>query len=141
MTIDPMELFWKRVNEADLRQGDYLLNCLIPVAIFPGKKFLESEEPLDIEIQEGDFIVITQSCDLENKKARLVALCPISTIAEFEKINPDFSKKGKWNEVRRGRIEGLHLLASPTEPENSRAALVVDFREIHSLPVTTQAEG
>jgi hypothetical protein len=31
-------------------------------------------------------------------------------------------------------IEGLHLLASPTEPANNRGALVVDFREIYSLP-------
>jgi hypothetical protein len=129
-----MESFWQQVNEADLRQGDYLLNCLIPLAIFPYRESLEDEGSLDIEVQERDCIIITQSCDLENKKARLVALCPISTISEFENTNPDFSKKGKWNEVRRGRVEGLHLLASPTEPENSRAALVVNFREIHSLP-------
>ncbi len=25
-----------------------------------------------------------------------------------------FAKKGRWNEVLKGRIEGLHLLASPT---------------------------
>ena len=39
-----------------------------------------------------------------------------------------------WNEVLKGRIEGLHLLASPTAPEENRQALVVDFREIFSLP-------
>jgi len=26
-----MEPFWSRVNEATLRQGDYFLNCLVPV--------------------------------------------------------------------------------------------------------------
>jgi hypothetical protein len=36
--------------------------------------------------------------------------------------------------VLKGRIEGLHLLASPANPENNREALVVDFREIYSLP-------
>lgn len=34
----------------------------------------------------------------------------------------------------RGRIEGLHLLASPINPGNNREALVVDFRQIYSLP-------
>ena len=31
--------------------------------------------------------------------------------------------------------DGLHLLASPEEPRNNRQALVVDFRQIFSLPV------
>jgi hypothetical protein len=131
-----MESFWQQINESELRQGDYLPNCLVPVSLFPSDATLQqTEQPLlDVEIQERDLIIITQSCDLENRKARLVALCPIYAIADFEQFNLDFTKKGKWNEVRRGRIEGLHLLASPTNPANSRDALVVDFREIHSLP-------
>ena len=35
----------------------------------------------------------------------------------------------------KGRVEGLHLLGSPEHPENNRDALVVDFREIYSLPI------
>jgi hypothetical protein len=35
--------------------------------------------------------------------------------------------------VRQGRREGLHLLASPTNPAVSREAVVVNFREIYSL--------
>jgi hypothetical protein len=128
MTIEP---FWTQVNESDLRQGDFLPNCLVPISLFDSLDFSESEEQvLSIDVQERDLIILTQSCDLENKKARLVALCPIYQVSEFESVNPDFQKKGQWNEVRRGRIEGLHLLASPTDPANSREALVVDFREI-----------
>jgi hypothetical protein len=36
--------------------------------------------------------------------------------------------------VLKGRVEGLHLLASPVNPADNRGALVVDFREIYSLP-------
>ena len=61
-------------------------------------------------------------------------MCPTYTIPDFEDNNEEFKKKGKWNEVLKGRIEGLHLLASPTNPDKNREALVVDFREIHSLP-------
>lgn len=78
---------------------------------------------------------ITQSCDLENKKVQLVACCPMFALEEFEHVNTDFQKKGRWEEVRKGRVEGLHLLASRTEPENNRLASVVDFREIYSLPL------
>lgn len=127
MTIEP---FWMQVNESDLRQGDYLINCFVPISLFEAHNLEEQE----VEVQERDLIVLTQSCDLENRKTRLVSLCLISTLPEFEAVNPDFTKKGKWNEVRKGRVEGLHLLASPVNPEDSRGALVVDFREIYSLP-------
>jgi hypothetical protein len=110
MTI---ESFWIQVNESNLRQGDYLTSCLVPISIFkaPGLE----EEILEVEVQERDLIVLTQSCDLDNRKARSVALCPIYSLQEFETVNPDFQKKGRWNEVRKGRVEGLHLLASSCE--------------------------
>jgi len=65
-----------------------------------------------------------------------VALCPIHTLGEFEAANPEFARRGRWENVRKGRIEGLHLLASAEEPENNRSALVVDFGHIVSLPLT-----
>lgn len=134
MTIEP---FWVQVNEPHLRQGDYLPGCLVPIPLFDpttfGKKDNETQE-INVDLNELDLIVLTQSCDLDNKKVTQVVLCPIYTIAEYEEVNEAFKKKGRWNEVLKGRIEGLHLLASPTNPDNNREALVVDFREIHSLP-------
>ncbi|WP_232251463.1 hypothetical protein [Oscillatoria acuminata] len=104
--------------------------------IFDPTTFSEGSDlqSVDVEIREYDLIVLTQSCDLENKKVRFVALSPIYSLEEFEEINPKFAKKGQWENVRRGRVEGLYLLASPTEPDNNRKSLVVDFGEIHSLP-------
>ncbi|HEV3438433.1 MAG TPA: hypothetical protein VG122_13810 [Gemmata sp.] len=53
----------------------------------------------------------------------------------FEAVNSQFGKKGAWEEVRKGRREGLHLLSSQTNPAISRESLVVNFREIYSLPI------
>ncbi|HIK11162.1 MAG TPA: hypothetical protein IGS52_12970 [Oscillatoriaceae cyanobacterium M33_DOE_052] len=133
MTIEP---FWVQVNEATLRQGDYLPGCLVPVPVFDPTDLAKNSESKEIDVVFNvfDLIVLTQSCDLENNKVRLVALCRIYSLSEFEEINPHLAKRGKWEEVRKGRVEGLHLLASPTNPDDNRAALVVDFREIHSLP-------
>jgi hypothetical protein len=128
MTIEP---FWFRVSEPDLRQGDLLPRCLVPI---PGPDSATVNGPREGMAIEYDLIVLTQSCDLEQRKVRLVATCPIFALPEFEAVNPAFARKGRWNEVLKGRIEGLHLLASPTEPEDNRQALVVDFREIYSLP-------
>ena len=125
------ESFWDKVVGSQLRQGDYLSNCAVPVFLHP----TVTSETQNIPVDLFDMIVLTQSCDLDQKKVRLVAMCPICPIAIFEGKNPDF-KKGKkhWNEVRKGRMEGLHLLGAINDPRDNREALVVDFREIYSLP-------
>lgn len=125
-----VESFWGKVNEPTLRQGDYLPDCYVPIFLDPTVTQKPQEVPIDI----FDLIVLTQSCDLEQGKVRLVAMCPISPIQAFEKRNPEFAKKGKWNDVRKGRMEGLHMLGALSNPTNNREALVVDFREIYSLP-------
>lgn len=86
-------------------------------------------------VKEYDCIIVTQSCDLEQEKASLVALCPIYPIGDYEAVNPQFKKKGEWERVRKGRVEGLHLIASMDNPDDNRACLVTDFREIYSLPI------
>lgn len=128
MTVEP---FWMQIQEAGLRQGDYLPSCLVPVF---EPTFAGSQATHQVIADEYDLILVTQSCDLEQRKVRLVAACPIYPLAEFEAVNPAFARKGRWNEVLKGRVEGLHLLASPADPANNREALVVDFREIYSLP-------
>ncbi|GJD22492.1 unknown protein [Rivularia sp. IAM M-261] len=134
MTISP---YWVQINEATLRQGDYLPGCLVPIPVFDpttfGQKDNETKD-VQIRIKEFDLIVVTQSCDLDNKKVNQVILCPIFPIMEYEEVNPAFAKKGRWNHVLKGRTEGLHMLASPENPENNREALVVDLRQIYTLP-------
>jgi hypothetical protein len=101
-------------------------------------------EPIEQALRRARLIVVTQTCDLENRKVEFVALCPAHTLDEFEEWNPDFSRKGQWEHVRKGRIEGLHLLASPESPADNRAAMVVDFGHIVSVPyayLTQHAES
>jgi hypothetical protein len=129
----PPVSWWDATTGEGLMQGDYLPRCLVPL-IQPdfGEK---ATAAVSVDVEERDCVVLTQSCDLENDKAPLVALCPVFALPEFEAVNKVFAQKGVWERVRQGRVEGLHLLASPTEPGNNRASLVVDFRQIYSLPV------
>ena|SRR5579872_1950475 len=124
--------YWTTVHGPELAQGDFLPNCFVPVV---PNDFAPSAKPVTIPIRQGDLIVLTQSCDLANLKTGLVALCPLHSLTAFEAINPQFGKKGAWEDVRKGRREGLHLLASQTNPAVSRESLVVNFREIYSLPI------
>ncbi len=124
------ESFWVQVTESNLRQGDCLIDCAVPIFRDPKA----TSETQDIPVDVFDLIVLTQSCDLEQNKVRLVAMCPIFSVAVFEGKNPEFKKRGRWNEVRKGRIEGLHMLGAQNNPTSNRESFVVDFREIYSLP-------
>ena len=124
------ESVWEKVVDPQLRQGDYLTDCYVPVFLDPKA----AQEIQNIPIDVFDLIVITQSCDLVQNKARLVAMCPIYSIQVFQEKNPDYKRKGKWNEVKKGRVEGLHMLGAVNNPTINREALVVNFREIYSLP-------
>jgi hypothetical protein len=130
--IPPTESFWTVVSGEHLAQGDYLPNC--PVPVFPAN-YGQSEGNATVEVRNVDLIVVTQSCDLENKKVSLVAMCPIWTIALLKTVDEKYARADRLEEVRKGRFEALHMLSSSQSPPNNWDARIVDFREIHSLPV------
>src|SRR6266568_2306868 len=129
------EACWSEVKGSELYQGDFIPN--VPVPLF-NSPFVEPEPTRDAEaesqteVQVKDVIVVSQTCDLVNRKLRFVALCPVTTIAEMEEQQPGSAKR--WKEVMKGRQEGLHLLGSCDNLNDYRTALIVDFHEIISLP-------
>jgi hypothetical protein len=134
-------VFWSRVTEEMLqhgellRQGDFLPHCHVPVIVDSS-----AGQSRTVTTDEYDLIVMTQSCDLDRAKTKLVALCPAWTTAEFIKGQDEFGQgsQAKWrgymNDVRKGRIASLHLLSSPLAPDDPWQTLVIDFREIYSVP-------
>jgi hypothetical protein len=125
--------FWNQIKTPVLAQGDYLPDCFVPILPANFSEALAATKEQSVSISVLNLVVMTQSCDLENNKAPFVACCPINTLIEFETHNPNF--RNQWEQVRRGRVESVHLLAGFTAPEDNRQALAVDFRQIFSLPV------
>ena len=135
--------WWAKINERTLAQGDLLPECLLP-------QFVENPvpradgEPTELDVKQARLIVVSQTCDLKIAKVEFVALCPIHTLPEFEQANPVIVQKGRWEKVRKGEQPALHLIASPDTPEINRAALVIDFGHIVSVPfeyLTSHAES
>jgi hypothetical protein len=56
--------FWIRIEGVELGQGDFLPGCLVPS--FPPD--FGATESGTVELSTANLIVVTQSCDLENKK-------------------------------------------------------------------------
>jgi len=127
------EACWCQVQGSELHQGDFLPEIHVPLFRSP---FVDGEVGDEVEasteVQSKDVIIVTQTCDLVNEKIRFVALCPVETVQAMETQQPKFAKR--WNEVRIGRHEGLHMLGPLSPDENHKNGLIVDFREIISLP-------
>jgi hypothetical protein len=135
--------FWTKVTGNALAQGDLLPGCLVPR--FGADFGTAGEGGVEtLDLGESTLIIVTQSCDLENGKVELVALCPTHTLDEFAAVNTKYKNHKEWDNVRKGRVEGLHMLGSPSNPEDNSSALVVDFGQIFSLPpayLEKRAEG
>ena len=84
-----MEYPWFELQEdsADITQGDIIKDCPVPIL----KEFDISEEKRDVkaEISMIDGIILTQACDIANKKVENIILCAITSKSEYEAIvNP-----------------------------------------------------
>lgn len=120
--------WYKVVNDDDtLEQGDILNDCPI---LIPHKDIVTNPE---VVIKTYDIIVMSQSCDLEQRKLDLVLVSPIWKMSDFEQSNA-FYKGNKAKEgLRRGYIPGYHLLNKSTISGFEKEYLVVDFRNVYGI--------
>jgi len=127
-----MEIYqwYKSVDgEEPLLQGDFINSC--PIVIPPTA--IESAK-VSAEVIEYDVAILSQSCDLEQKKIDLVLVCPVWPLSKFEGGSGFFrSKKGK-EVLRQGNAPGYHLLNRCEIKEFEKEYLVVDFRSVYSVP-------
>ena len=112
----------------DLLQGDFIKEC--PVVIPPS----EISGEVEVRIINYNVVVISQSCDLVQRKIDLVLVCPVWPLSEFENRSEFFkTKKGK-EALRQGNVPGYHLLNKCETNGFKTGYLVVDFRSVYSVP-------
>ncbi len=115
-------------GKEDLMQGDFIKEC--PVVMPPS----EISDELDVEIIKYDVVIMSQSCDLVQRKLDLVLVCPVWPLSEFENRSDFFrSRRGK-EALRQGNVPGYHLLNKSDIKGFETEYLVVDFRSVYSVP-------
>ena len=74
---------WYEVVDGNepLLQGDFVKSCPIVVP----HTGIELETRVPAEVIEYDVVIMSQSCDLVQRKLDLVLVCPIWPLSEFEK--------------------------------------------------------
>lgn len=113
----------------DLLQGDFIKNC--PIMIPPSEM---SDEVVEVRVVEYNVVVMSQSCDLVQRKLELVLVCPIWPLSEFEKTNPYYENRRGKESLRRGNLPGYHLLNKCEIDGFETDYLVVDFRNVYGVP-------
>jgi len=120
---------WYEIVEGkELFQGDIITSC--PLIIPPPT----IEDEINADVVEYDVIIMSQSCDLVQNKLELVLVCPIWSLSEFENKNPSYKSPEMKELLRRGYLPGYHLLNRCEIDGFKTDYLVVDFRNIYSVP-------
>ncbi len=123
------EYFWFEVvaGEENLLQGDFIKEC--PIVIPPSEIY----EEIEVRIYNYNVVIMSQSCDLAQRNVKLVLVCPIWPLCEFEKKNSYYKSKDGKEALRRGYSPGYHLLNKCEVSGFEADYLVVDFRSVFSV--------
>jgi hypothetical protein len=115
-------------NDENLMQGDFIYEC--PIIIPPPNINLDE---IDVDIELYNVIIMSQSCDLVNKKIDLILVCPVWLLDEFS-VKNNFYKSPKGKEaLRRGDSPGYHLLHKSDIDAFHTDYLVVDFHNVYGV--------
>lgn len=140
-----MEYPWFELqeNSADITQGDIVLRCPVPIL----KEFDISEpgQNVQAEIAIIDGIILTQACDIANKKVDNIILCAITAKSDFEQIQRNMGKNEKEIKkniegIIKGQQNALHIINEYKSEEFSQDYYIINFKDIFSVPVEIARE-
>jgi len=112
-----------------LNQGDFIFLCPILEPIHE-----MSKDRMRANYCEYDVVIMSQSCDLVNKKLDLVLVCPFWSLKDIESQNPWFQSSKNKEKLRRGDQPNYHLLNRSTLEDFELDFLIVDFRNVYGVP-------
>ena len=135
--MSPEYPWYELADEGGLQQGDFLFRCPVvqPVHGVSNDHSQETEYDLRVKIVEYDVIVINQSCDLVNKKQKLVLVCPHWSLGELEITDPSLQDKNRKENIRRGYEPGLCMLGTFCPADREQGRRIVNFRHVFALPI------
>jgi len=115
-------------RDENLMQGDFVNEC--PVLIPPSEIFDE----VDVRIINYNVVIMSQSCDILEKKLDFVLVCPTWPLSEIESRGDFFKSREGKEALRKGNVPGYHLLNRCEIEGFMTDYLVVDFRSVYSVP-------
>ena len=140
-----MEYQWYEVqnNSAEITQGDIIKEC--PMLILKDYDILKPGQDIHAEISIIDGIVLTQACDIANKKVENIILCAITSKADFEKIQHNEGKSEKEigkiiESIIKGQQNAYHIINNYKSVDFTQDYYIVNFKDIFSVPIKIACE-
>ena len=124
--------WYEIVEDDELLQGDFIRECPI---IIPPLEILEEGEEVVVRVVKYNVVVMSQSCDLVQRKLSLVLVCPYWQLSELEKVDNSYSSNTRKEALRRGNLPGLHLLNRCEIESFETDYIAVDFRNVYGGPL------
>lgn len=115
----------------DLLQGDFVDECPI---VIPPLNMAEGSE-VTVNVSKYNVIVMSQSCDIMQKKQDLVLVCPAWPLESVGKKENYYSGKDGKEALRQGHVPGYHLLERCELERFKKDYQVVDFRNVFGIPL------
>ena len=135
-----MEYPWFELkqNSPDITQGDIIKGC--PVPILKEIEISREGQNIEAEITTIDGIVLTQACDIENKKVDSIILCTITSKEDFERIRKQVGKnekeiKKEIDGIIKGQQHAYHIINKFKSEEFEQDYYIICFKEIYSVPI------
>ena len=121
---------------SSIEQGDIVENCNI---ILPNEQHYQAisegkENIVPLDIIEINVIIISQSCDIQNKKINSIIVCPIWSLQNFIEKGDWFRSTTAREDLRQGKFPEYHLLQRVESEELPNDFYFVDFHHIYSVP-------
>ena len=128
--VKPYPWYGIIARDKTIEQGDFINSC--PV-IVPTNKIVPGSIPASVK--EYDVIVMSQSCDLAERKIEIVLVCPVWPLTELAKRSEILNGyKGKES-LRQGHMAGYHLLDKCECAGFESDLKVVDYRSIFGINI------
>lgn len=117
-------------SDEPLDQGDLMDECPVAFVIDQSADQLDEAK---LELDSQQVIVLTQTCDIANAKADFIVVASVFDAQRMIdlKLVKSADMKGP---IRSSRYWGLYFL--PMLPAAGLAEMIVDFRRLHSVPLT-----
>ena len=112
-------MFWYDTgfDEDRLSQGEILFNCSVIEPQVTLDEFQSSKTDLTADIIQGSFVILSQSCDLEQDTIEMVVLSPLYSVGRFVANDPSLCAKAHQCSETKG------ILIPSQEPEREQTFL------------------
>jgi hypothetical protein len=123
--------WYQAIEGNSLYQGDILHNFEV---VFPDAS--PQGDEVSLESKQLDVVIMTQTCDIVQRKVESLLLCPCWNLWQFI----EQAKKGaNWGReqreaLRRGDIPGYHLINEVEQDGLKIDLTIVDFHVVYTAP-------